>query len=95
MARYMATSADLVDDPLGITRCVRLHIIATGQRDEFVTTDTGDELAFPRHPGQPLPQLAQDGITCRVPMHVVDFLEPVEIEGQHGDPGIAVVESIR
>ena len=55
-----------------------------GQHDgELVAAEARDRIRFAQLELQPMPDLAQHGITHQMPHRVVDLLEPVEVHDQH------------
>jgi hypothetical protein len=55
---------------------------------ELVAAEPRDLVAVAQRGSQPGADLSQQGIPGRVPECVVDLLEAVEVEQEHGDPGV-------
>ena len=58
---------------------------AEQQDDELLAAEPVDEVIGPQLLAQPVGDLAQDGVAGRVAAGVVDELEAVEVEQDHGD----------
>jgi hypothetical protein len=57
----------------------------TDDEHEFVTTDARHRIDVAHQPGQAPRNLAQQFIARTMTQRIVDELEPVEIENQHGE----------
>ena len=55
-----------------------------GDDGEFVAAEARHDLAFLQHSGHAVRGRLQDGIAGRVAKEVVDLLEAVEVEAEHG-----------
>ena len=62
----------------------RVAVQPAAQHDEFVAAEPGGQVARAGGGKQPPGDLDQQRVPRRVPHRVVDRLEPVEVEEQHG-----------
>ena len=73
-------------DPAGDDRSVLTGADPVAEDDELIAAEPGDRVRTPGRPLQPRGDLEQQRVTGRVPEAVVDDLEPVEVEEEHGEP---------
>jgi hypothetical protein len=70
-----------------------VHAAETGQHHgELIAAEPGDRIAVADRAGQPVRQHPQDRVTGAVPGGVVDRLEAVQVQVEHGRAGRAGVE---
>ncbi|MNS45912.1 hypothetical protein D3C72_783920 [compost metagenome] len=74
--------ADLLDQSLGEFRAIGAGIIGMGHRHEFIAAHARQELPGFQHGTRAVGDGAQHGVARRMAMHVIDFLETVEIDRQ-------------
>jgi len=81
------------EDARGDLRDALLVDLAFEQHQEFVAADAGHRVADTGQLAQALADLAQHGVTAAVSVGVVDRLEAVEVDEQHGQPGRRAVHA--
>ena len=86
--------ADDAVEPGGEFERLALLVEPGLDRDEFVAADTCEEFAILKAGGEALGDDLQDHVAGRVAMHVVDVLEAVEVDADHGDArGVVIISA--
>ena len=62
-----------------------IDVVDPAQRDEFVAAETGDDVVHPQSGREAMAERDEHLVADVVAHVVVDFLEPVEVDEEHGD----------